>query len=176
MSDAAVAEEAPVEASPKKGKTKLFIIAGAAVALLAAAGGGAWFFMHGSAAEKDKKADSAKHAKAEPVKKGPALYVAMDPPFVVNFQAQSAVRFLQVTVQIMTRDSATQALLKENDPILRNDLLNLMGNLEYEKISTTEGKEDLRASALQAVRKIVNQEGGKGELVEAVYFTSFVMQ
>lgn len=175
MSDAAaVADAPPAEAAPKKSKMKLLIIAGAAV-LLAAAGGGTWFFMHGSA-EKSKKAEAAKHAKAEPVKKGPALYFAMDPPFVVNFQQQNAMRFLQVSVQIMTRDSATQALVKENDPILRNDLLNLMGNLQYEQISTTEGKEALRADALKAVRKIVSEEGGKGELVEAVYFTSFVMQ
>lgn len=170
MAEAAVAE-APVAAPAKKGKKKLFIIIGAAVFLLAAAGGGAWFFMRGS--HDDKKAEAHKEV---PVKKSPALYIAMDPPFVVNFKAKSAVRFLQVTVQIMTRDAGTQALIKENDPIVRNDLLAMLGNIEYETISTTEGKEALRQQALTVVRKIVGDEGGKPELVEAVYFTSFVMQ
>lgn len=173
MAEAAAVAEAPVAApAKKKGKGKLFIVIGAAVFLLAAAGGGAWFFMRGS--HDDKKAEA--HKKEEPVKKSPALYIAMDPPFVVNFKAKSAVRFLQVAVQIMTRDSATQALIKENDPIVRNDLLTMLGNIEYETISTTEGKEGLRQQALTAVRKIVGDEGGKPELVEAVYFTSFVMQ
>lgn len=174
MAEAAVADDAPVEQPvEKKGKGKLFIIIGLVVLLLAGAGGGAWYFMQ-SSAKADKK--DAKHAKAEPVKKGPALYVALDPPFVVNFKAQSMVRFLQVSVQIMTRDVATQALIKENDPIIRNDLLTLFGELEYETISTVEGKEVLRKGALNAVRKIVKDEGGKADLVEAVYFTSFVMQ
>ena len=174
MAEAAVAE-APVAAPVKKGKKgMLFIIIGAVV-LLGAAGGGAWFFMRDAG---DKKAD-AKHAakqEAAAVKKGPALYIALDPPFVVNFKAQSMVRFLQVTLQIMTRDAATQTLIKENDPIVRNDLISLLGNLEYDSISTTEGKEALRQKALATVRKIVTDEGGKGNLVEAVYFTSFVMQ
>ncbi len=43
-------------------------------------------------------------------------------------------------------------------------------------ISTREGKEKLRPLALEAVRKVVAGDGGKPQLVEAVYFTSFVMQ
>ena len=39
-----------------------------------------------------------------------------------------------------------------------------------------EGKEKLRAAALEQVRKIVKTEGGKPESVDNVYFTSFVMQ
>jgi hypothetical protein len=34
----------------------------------------------------------------------------------------------------------------------------------------------LRADSLAAVRKVVTSAGGRPELVEAVYFTSFVMQ
>lgn len=171
MAEAAVAE-APVEEPAKTGKGKLFIIIGVALAVLAAGGGAAWYFMSSSA----KKADVAKHAKAEPVKKGPALYIALDPPFVVNFKQEAALRFLQISMQMMTRDAGTQALLKENDPAIRNELLSLFGDLQYETISTAEGKESLRQQSLTAVRKIVAAEGGKGDNVEAVYFTSFIMQ
>jgi flagellar FliL protein len=59
---------------------------------------------------------------------------------------------------------------------VRNDLLLLLGNQHYETISSREGKEKLREQALEAVRKVVKNAGGKGDLVEAVYFTSFVMQ
>lgn len=171
MAEAAVAE-APAEEPVKKGKGKLLVIVGVAIAVLAAGGGAAWYFMAGS----DKKAEDTKHAKAEPAKKGPALYIALEPPFVVNFKQQALLRFLQVSMQVMTRDPATQTLLKENDPAVRNELLSLLGNLDYDTISTTEGKEALRQQALTAVRKIVTDEGGKATSVEAVYFTSFVMQ
>ncbi len=94
----------------------------------------------------------------------------------MNFEAEQLVRFLQVTVQVMSRDQGTVDLVKSNDPVVRNDLLLLFGNQSYTTISTREGKEKLRQLALEAVRKVVANAGGKPAMVEAVYFTSFVMQ
>jgi flagellar FliL protein len=59
---------------------------------------------------------------------------------------------------------------------VRNDLLLLLGGQHYDTISTREGKEKLRQQALDAVRRVVASAGGKADKVEAVYFTSFVMQ
>lgn len=152
------------------GKGKLITIIIAVVLVIAGAGAGAFLgpFLHSSSP-----------AKKEPPKvevKGPPLYFALDPPFVVNFEAEQAVRFLQITVQVMSRDQPTLDLLKANDPVVRNDLLLLFANQKYTVISTAEGKEKLRADSLAAVRKVIVGAGGKPELVEAVYFTSFVMQ
>ena len=107
---------------------------------------------------------------------GPALYLALDPPFVTNFESEQNVRFLQITVQLMSHDPATVELLKANDPVIRNDLLLLFGNQKYGDIAGRDGKERLRAQALEAVRRVLTAHGGKAERVEAVYFTSFVMQ
>ena len=85
-------------------------------------------------------------------------------------------RFLQVTVEVMSRDQKTLELLKNNDPVVRNDLLILLGNQKYTELATPAGKEQLRAEALAAIRKDLVQAGGDPKLVEAVYFTSFVMQ
>ena len=151
-------EEAP------KSKKLLFIIL---AAVLLAGGGGAWFFLKGG----DHKPD----AKAE-VASLPPIYVNLDPPFVVNFEAESMVRFLQVTVSIMTRDAHVQELLKNNDPRIRNDLLMLLGNQKYDTISTREGKEKLQGASLDAVRAVITSAGGEPAKVEALYFTAFVMQ
>ena len=163
MSDVPVAAGAP----KKSGKTLLIVLV-AAIVLLAGGGVGA-FFAFGSHGDK----------KTAVVKKEPALppqYIALDPPFVVNFESDQQVRFLQVTVQVMTRDPATAELMKANDPVVRNDLLLLYGGQKYTVISTREGKESLRQQTLTAVRKVIVGAGGKPEKVEAVYFTSFVMQ
>ncbi|MEP7311471.1 MAG: flagellar basal body-associated FliL family protein [Pseudomonadota bacterium] len=164
MSKPAAPEAAP-KAKPK-GKSRLLIIIAAAVVLLG--GGGAWFFLKPAP---DKNAE-AEHAAA----KLPSVYIALDPPFVVNFDAGAAARFLQITVQLMTRAPEMVEFLKLHDPVIRNDLLLLFGNQQVTEVSTREGKEKLREAALEAVRKIVAGEGGKAEEVEAVYFTSFVMQ
>jgi flagellar protein FliL len=145
----------------------LIIIIGAAVLLIGL--GAALLLIHGRSAAGHKGA--AAHAPS-----GPPLYLALDPPFVVNFQADQIVRFLQVSVEVMSRDPKTLGLLKANDPVVRNDLLMLLGNQKYATLATPAGKEQLRADALAVVRKDVAQAGGDPKLLEAVYFTSFVMQ
>jgi flagellar FliL protein len=155
-------------APPKKGKLGFILIV---LVLLLGGGGAAAYFM--LADHNDAKAAAAEEAKSATA---PALYVPLDPPFVVNFEAEQLVRFLQVTVQVMSRDPATIDLIKANDPVVRNDLLLLLGNQNYATISSREGKEKLRQQALEAVRKVVTNAGGKASKVEAIYFTSFVMQ
>ena len=157
-------------ASKKKGKLGLILII-AVVVLLGGGGAAAYFLLAG---HKDPKAIAA--AQAKEAEKTPPLYIALDPPFVVNFEAEQLVRFLQVTVQVMSRDPLIVEMIKSNDPVVRNDLLLLLGNQNYATISSREGKEKLRLQALEAVRKVVKGAGGKPEAVEAVYFTSFVMQ
>ena len=173
MAEAAAA----VEPTAKKGGSNLIVIVLAAL-LAAGAAGGAVFFMTGKksdATHTDEEA-KAKEGTEEGKQKLPAVYVKLDPPFVANFEAKGVMRFLQVSVEIMTRDPATAELIKQHDPMIRNDLLMLFGSQTYESISTHEGKDQLRASALAAVQKIVDGEGGDSKKVEQMYFTSFVMQ
>ena len=165
----AAAAAAPADAPKPKGKAKLVIIVAAAVVLIGG-GAGAYFAFKGG--DKKKPESQEKH---EAVKL-PSVYVPLDPPFVVNFDAGQSARFLQITVQLMTRDPLLAEFIKAHDPVIRNDLLLLFGNQKVEEMSSRDGKEKLRADALEAVRKIISSEGGKPEALEALYFTSFVMQ
>jgi flagellar protein FliL len=162
------AEGEATEAAPKGGKKTLVMIA-AAVLVLGGGGFGAWKAFGGKHDEKGA-------AKAKVEEKLPPRYVALDPPFVVNFEAESTVRFLQVTVGIMTRDPAVELMVKENDPRVRNDLLLILGGQTYATVATTEGKEALRTKCLESVRAIIREMGGEATKIEALYFTSFVMQ
>jgi flagellar FliL protein len=159
--DEEVVEGEGEEAAPKSRKLLFIILA----VVLLGGGGGAWFFLKGGNTDATIEA---------PVL--PPIYVNLDPPFVVNFEAESMVRFLQVTVSIMTRDAHIEEVLKKNDPRIRNDLLMLLGNQKYETISTREGKEALQARSLESVRSVVASAGGESGKVEALYFTAFVMQ
>jgi flagellar FliL protein len=164
-------EGAEGEGAPQPRSRKGLIIGIVAALVLGGGGAGAYFAFGGKADDKGGKA-----AKIKVEEKLPPRYVALDPPFVVNFEAESAVRFLQVTVGIMTRDPAIELLVKENDPRVRNDLLLILGGQTYASVSTTAGKEALRTRCLEAARTIVKEMGGEPNKVEALYFTSFVMQ
>jgi len=158
---AATANEAP---AGKKGKGKLLMLI-LLVLVLAGGGAGAWWWT----------SHPAPKVAAVPAPQ-PPHYLALDPPFVVNFESEQVVRFLQITVQIMSRDASTIEFLKNNDPVVRDRLLLLFANQTYAVLATKEGKADLRAQALQTVRTVLGETGGHPEKLEAVYFTSFVMQ
>lgn len=165
------AEAAAVEiaegGAPKKGKGKLILII--ALSLLVGGGGVGGFLFWKSRQGEHKKADEQK-----PVL--PLQFVALDPPFVVNFQGQQTVRFLQIEVRLSSRELETVELMKANEPVIRNDLLMLFGAQDAAELATREGKEKLRAESLALVRKIVKAEQGKPDTVDNVFFTSFVMQ
>lgn len=160
-----VGEEGAAAPKPRK---KLFLIAGAAVALIGIGAGGWFFWQH-------KQAEAAKTAAAPPPQL-PLIYLALDPPFVANFEDGQAARFLQVDVRVSSRDAETIALIRDNAPLLRNDLLMLYGAQDATELGTRDGKDRLRAESLATVRRIVKSLGGKPETVEAVLFASFVMQ
>ena len=154
------------EGEAASGKGGKGLIVGVVVLLLLGGGGfGAWKFFGGKT-----------HAKEAAAVKLPPRYISLDPPFVVNFESESMVRFLQVTIGVMTRDVAIESMVKDNDPRVRNDLLMILANQTYETVSTIEGKETLRKRCLDSLKAIVVEMGGDPTKVEALYFTSFVMQ
>jgi flagellar FliL protein len=105
---------------------------------------------------------------------GKAAYFAIDPPLVVNFEDSSAVRFLQISMEVMVRDPKDMEIVQKNVPLVRNNLLLLMSNRTYQTLMSREGKEKLRQEALAEIRNIVKKEGGSN--VDDLLFTSFVVQ
>ena len=117
-------------------------------------------------------------AKAEdtPDLPAPAQYLALPPPFIVNLEGTGAgPRYLQVEVQLVTRDPAAVATLQHHAPGLRAQLLMLFAQQTYEGLSTREGKEALQELALEEVQALMTAETGQPQ-AEALLFTSFVTQ
>lgn len=108
--------------------------------------------------------------------KMPAIYQPLEPAFVVNFKDRGRTRFLQVEVQVMARDKKVIDELNKHMPVIRNDLLLLLSSQTAETLQTAEGKEALRQNALQSINKFMEEQSGKKDEIEALYFTSFVMQ
>jgi flagellar FliL protein len=103
-----------------------------------------------------------------------ALYYAIDPPLVVNFEDGSVVRFLQITMEVMAHDQKAVDSVQKNIPLIRNNLLLLMSNRNYQSMMSRDGKEKLRQEALAEIRAVQKKEGGPD--VDDVLFTSFVVQ
>jgi flagellar FliL protein len=124
-----------------------------------------------------------KKGKAVEAPKGPPLYLPMDPPLVVSLEDKGSIRFLQVTVELMSRDEHAIAALKTHMPVIRNNLLMLLGGQAIASLTNREDKEKIRAQALAEVQKIMKANPPENEdedepagTVEDLYFTSFVVQ
>lgn len=104
----------------------------------------------------------------------PAIYYAIDPPLVVNFEDGSVVRFLQITMEVMSTDQKAIDSVQKNVPLIRNNLLLLMSNRNYQSMMSREGKEKLRQEALTEIRAVQKKEGGPP--IDDLLFTSFVVQ
>ncbi|MEI7035946.1 flagellar basal body-associated FliL family protein [Fulvimonas yonginensis] len=155
----------------KKSRSPLVI--GLVVALLAVSGVCAYTL---AALRTHGKAEAtAKTAEAAPVKTQPEYFLPLDPAFVVNFRDDDSMRYLQVGVTLMSHDPSDLDVVKSVDPIVRNALVMLFSRQDYTVLSDPAGKQKLQAEALDAVRKIVAARTGKPG-IDAVYFTSFVMQ
>jgi flagellar FliL protein len=156
----------PIKPKPK-GKLLWVVIA----VVVVGGGAGAWFALRPAATP-----DSAAAASKPPAPHAAPIYYKFDPAFVVNFGGEGATRYLQVTVEAMSRDPAAMESLKATEPAVRNDLVMLFSGQDNATLMSADGKEKLRAATLASIRKVLDSEGGNGKLIEAVYFTSFVIQ
>jgi len=101
--------------------------------------------------------------------------VILKPEFVVSFQVGSRQRFLQVSIDVMTRKQAVVDALTLHEPMIRNDIIRVIGEQNFDRLRTAEGRVELQDLLLQQIRQIVQRESGI-EGVEALLFTNFVMQ
>lgn len=138
---------------------------------LAALAGGVFFYLRsGSPIGQDLQAEGDPVAPlAEPI------YVELSPPFTVNFRGARGPRFLQIALQVMTREADVEDLLKQHMPAIRSQLVLLFSSQSSEELDTREGKEKLIQETLETIQGVLKKASGR-EGIEAVYFTSLVMQ
>lgn len=168
-----------VEATPAPWKKILLITLGA-VLLLAIGGGGAYFLF--SPSEEKSENEEVKTEEQvvtededEDEDVGSAFYRDLTPVFVVNLAPGGKAKMLQIGVQVLTRDEDLFEFMGENDPMIRHSLLKLFGARKSSDLRSRAGKEKLQVDVQAEVQKIIEEQGNSG-IVEAVFFTSFVMQ
>lgn len=123
----------------------------------------------------DENADAADAGEEGAPATKQTTYLDFEQPFVVNFMDGEQMRYLQVSVAVMSHDATMAEVVKRHMPLIRNNLVMLFSSQSREQIMTREGKEKIRADAQAEVQKILKEQTGK-PVIEALYLTSFVMQ
>jgi len=111
----------------------------------------------------------------EPLPDRITLYLALQPPFVVNFTHLGTLRYLQISLELMYHDQVLLDRVENNMPAIRNALILLLSHQKYEKLNSLSGKEAIREEIMVAVNKLIIADDESYEAGE-VYITNFVMQ
>ena len=108
-----------------------------------------------------------------------SYYLPLDPPFIVNFTHQDTLRYLQISLEVMYHDENILNRVDEHMPAIRNAMILLLSDQEFETLSTLSGKQHLRHEMKLAINDLIGNTAGmnmdsheSGE----IYFTNFVMQ
>lgn len=144
------------------------------VSLVMSAGVGAGVYFLLKSDDNTQAVEDESGEKAAEKPKGPPIYHEIQDPFIVNLAEQPA-RFLQVSVQLMTRDDDVIEAVEQHMPVIRNNLLILFSTQTLEEISTREGKEALRQDAIEEISTVLREQS-EPSAVEDVFFTSLVVQ
>ena len=168
-----MADEEEVEVTPKSNKKLILLGLIGLLVVGGGAGGGAYFFATKNASQSEAAGEESQEVAAQLPSE--AHYVALEPAFTVNFEQEGQAQFLQLSLQAMTRDPKVAEVIERNMPMIRNNLVLIFAARSSNDLDTPEGREAFREETRIGIQEVVSGEGSDGE-VEAVYFTSFVMQ
>jgi flagellar FliL protein len=162
------------------GKKKLIIIIVGVILLIAIAVGVTLFLMSSDDTEEDVEGGGNAEEVAEEVADVsdvpiPAQYIKMKPRFIVNYNVGTRQRFLQVSIEIMTRSQETVDAIELHNPMLRNEIVRVLSDQNFKHLRTPEGRVELRTKLQDQLITVLKRESSV-DGVEAVLFTDFVMQ
>ena len=115
---------------------------------------------------------SAQEEEAAPNK---TAYVELKPSFVGTIGTGPRIQYLKADVALRTEDPAAVSRIEYHDPLIRNALVMLFARQTVDELSSMEGKEALRATALETVQAVLQEEEGE-PLVDDLLFTNLIVQ
>ena len=108
---------------------------------------------------------------------GVVRYVDLKPTFVTNYGVSDTgrLRYVKADVTVRVANKDAEYATRYHLPALRNRLVLLLSRQDDSTISSTSGRETIKAEALQELREVLEKEEGEPH-IEDLMFTNFVVQ
>lgn len=97
---------------------------------------------------------------ADPETPKAAIYLPIKPQFVVNYGGGKRLKYLKAKVSVRLNSSPAADAVRHHLPYIRNNLVLLFAAQSDQSLSSQEGKEQMRLSALNGLRELLAQEDG----------------
>ncbi len=151
---------------------KLIIMVLAGLVLIGTGVGGSLYFtgmLGGGGDEEAEEAEETAEVSEVPI------YFSFADPFTVNFETDRGLRFLQLSIELMSYQQEAIDAVQVHLPVIKNNLILMLSSQSYGTLITIEGKEEIRKMAINEIQAILTKYEVEAA-IEEVYFTNFVMQ
>ena len=157
----------------KKSRLKLFVLLGCLVLLaIGLAVAGAFWFMNGSLP--GMGGDKTAEEQAKEPEFLTSVYIDLEKPLLATVQADGRQRFAQVHVSLEAESQAVLDAAVVHLPLLRSQLIQLMGSRSFESLRAPEGREELAQAMTEKVNELLANENAAA--IRHVLFSNFVVQ
>ncbi|MBL1274184.1 MAG: flagellar basal body-associated FliL family protein [Oceanospirillales bacterium] len=169
-----MAENSAPEATPaKKGKLKLIILVTLVVILaIALSVAGTLWFLGGGLPGMGDDAQAEDNMAVETFV--PTAYLDIEKALVTTVQGEGRQRYAQAYVAFGATDPQALVAAKLHMPLIRSQLVMVLGSSSFAELQTPEGRQGLAESMLATVNQVLEQEGEPS--VNQVLFKNFVVQ
>jgi len=103
-------------------------------------------------------------------------YFTLQPDLTTNFHTSGKkLGYLQVRIDIMVNDSSYVPLLEQHNPLIRDAVVEMLGQQGEEVVKSLSGREELRKKMIDQLNELLLAETGK-TIVADLLFTKYLYQ
>lgn len=103
-------------------------------------------------------------------------YFTLEPDLTTNFYTKGKkLGYIQVRIDIMVASDADLPIVERHQPLIRDAVVELLGEQSEDKIKSLAGREDLRKTLVEKLNNILLPETGR-RVIADLLFTKYMYQ
>ncbi|MBF9001929.1 MULTISPECIES: flagellar basal body-associated protein FliL [Vibrio] len=115
-------------------------------------------------------------ASAEQEQPPKLAYFTLEPDLTTNFYTKGKkLGYIQVRIDIMVANEADLPIVEKHQPLIRDAVVELLGEQSADTIKSLSGREDLRKTLVEKLNNILLPETGR-RIIADLLFTKYMYQ
>lgn len=103
-------------------------------------------------------------------------YFSLNPEIITNYVTPNGeMGYIRVKVDLMVNTTGDLALVTENEPLIRDSIIDVLGQETVEHIRSLKGRDLIRKECADKINARLQKETGK-QLVRELLFTNYLYQ
>ena len=103
-------------------------------------------------------------------------YFLLEPDIITNYSSTGKrIGYIRATIELLVNSKSDLILLENNEPLIRDKIIEILGQQKEEVVKSTGQRENIRIQCVDAVNSVLASETGKKPVKELI-FTKFLYQ